>query len=480
MTFFKHIAFVVLFILTFFAHAQKKTLIIDSDAGTDDYRAIILMLQLNNYDVKAIVFSDGNLFPDKGAYRCEVLLKCFNKSNILVGSGKKTMYNKPMWRKYAEAIPWTTCYNEPLKQTTYPSAKEIIINILQNSPDKSVVIASLGSLSNLYEVLTTNTKLSEKIEKIVWYNSPDIYSGTNYVFAPKAAEYVLSLNIPIFLIHSISKNPVVYSNEMLENIKHISTQAAKQIFFQLDIMKKDENTNHLHLWDELVSLYLANPDIFTLKVNVKQPNIYFITNYETESLKRLYIQIIEGTYKPNFGVVFSVFPNDSFFYRDDVNKIREQLIQRYGNEEFELSVLTSEIHNHLGVYSILGVKMGLYAREILQAPLSKMNIISYAGKYPPLSCLNDGIMIATGNTPAINGIQIDTSKSQPLVKFCYRQRCILLSLKTEIYQRIKSELEAASIQFGLSNNEYWKAVRKLALYYWLELDRSKIFDVQEE
>lgn len=456
----------------------KESLIIDTDAGTDDYRAIILMLSLKQFDVKAITLSDGTLFPDKGAWRVENLLKCFNKEEIIIGVGKKTMYNKPIWRKYAETVPWSSCSKEMPIKISYPQAKDVITNVLSTAKDKSVTIVCLGSLSNVYETLKENSSLTEKIKVLIWYNSSDIQHSTNYVFEPKAANFVLNLNIPIRLIQTIKDKSLSYSSHFVKQISQVQTKYAKEIIYQMEYFYKHSDTTHLRFWDELCALYIANPDFFSMKENVKEPRIQFAYDYEIEKLKKLYIQILNETYRPRQHVVFSIFPTDSIYYADDVNQIKNKIISKYGEEEFMLGTIASEIHNHLGIYTILGVKMGLYAREILNVPKNQIKVVSYAGNVQPLSCLNDGIMVATGSTPAYGLFAVNDSIIVPTAMFCYKSKCIKLTLKKEVHEMIHKQIQDAVYTFTISSSEYWKTIRKLALQHWDSLDRNKIFDIE--
>ena len=86
------------------------------------------------------------------------------------------------------------------------------------------------------------------------------------------------------------------------------------------------------------------------------------------------------------------------FYADDVRDIVGNCIQRYGEEEWQAVTLTNEIHGHLGIYSTLGAKMGIRARELFRkrGAEGEMQILSFAGNVPPVSCLNDGLQVSTG------------------------------------------------------------------------------------
>ena len=62
--------------------------------------------------------------------------------------------------------------------------------------------------------------------------------------------------------------------------------------------------------------------------------------------------------------VLKNFPLHPTHYADDVAQILTPSIERYGEQEWQAIVQTNELHGHLGIYSTIGAKMGLYAREL--------------------------------------------------------------------------------------------------------------------
>jgi pyrimidine-specific ribonucleoside hydrolase len=88
--------------------------------------------------------------------------------------------------------------------------------------------------------------------------------------------------------------------------------------------------------------------------------------------------------------VINVFPTDPAFYSSNVEPFVTEIIRKYGIDEWTSSVYTNELHRHLGVFSIIGVKMGIRAREYFDTGVDEFSTISFAGSDPPLSCINDG------------------------------------------------------------------------------------------
>ena len=143
------------------------------------------------------------------------------------------------------------------------------------------------------------------------------------------------------------------------------------------------------------------------------------------------------------------------------------------DEEYRLVKLTNEIHGHIGIYSIIGTKMGLYARELLG---ERPSVLSYAGKTPPLSCLNDGLQIGSGATLGRGLIEV-SAEGEPCPKalFTAGEKRFTLQLKAEYARQIQADIQEAEAAFG-HTPQYWAHIEHLALQYWKDWDRAQIFE----
>jgi pyrimidine-specific ribonucleoside hydrolase len=179
-------------------------------------------------------------------------------------------------------------------------------------------------------------------------------------------------------------------------------------------------------------------------------------------------------------VVFSAFPDQRELFAYDVRKIMDSVISRYGPEEWKACVMTDEFHGHLGVFSIVGAKMGIKAREYFGVGPDVLTVISHAGTKPPYSCLNDGIQVSTGATIGQGLITVVTEPhARPEAVFTCRERSLRLKLKEEYLAVIDGDIEEGILKFGLTDDGYWKLIRRSALEYWLEWDRDVIFEETE-
>jgi pyrimidine-specific ribonucleoside hydrolase len=178
---------------------------------------------------------------------------------------------------------------------------------------------------------------------------------------------------------------------------------------------------------------------------------------------------------PRTNVVLSRFPTDPEAFQPDVAPLVTEIIERHGAEEWKAALLTNELHRHLGMYSLVGVKMGIRAREVLRASLDDLRVESHAGRQPPVSCLTDGLQVATGASLGRGAIDVVGDDQEPEAVFVSGGARLRLSLKPGIRDRIRRDVGEATRRHGPLSSEYFEEIRRLSLRYWLELGRREIF-----
>ena len=177
---------------------------------------------------------------------------------------------------------------------------------------------------------------------------------------------------------------------------------------------------------------------------------------------------------------FVKFPYSQEWYAEDIAFIMDEVIRRYGTDEWRACILTNEIHRHIGIFSIIGVKMGILALELLGTNRDNLNVISFTGSHPPFSCLNDGIQVSTGATTGHGTIKV-ISDAKPTIKavFQIQNLEVIIKLKEEYINKAESSISKGRAFLPVSHDLYWNNVRRYGLEYWLEWDRHKIFDYKK-
>jgi len=224
----------------------------------------------------------------------------------------------------------------------------------------------------------------------------------------------------------------------------------------------------------MTAIFLHYPELFVCKT---LGNISDCMPSDLNGLHESTIKILKGETVAGNQVIRE-FPVDPSFYFDDINGSVTEIIKKYGKDEWQSGVLANELHRHLGVFAIIGVKMGIRAREYFNTGVDEFKVTSFAGSTPPVSCFNDGLQVSTGATPGHGLLTvINDQTASPSAEFTYLNRKIRITLKPEITEKINAELKEINFVYGLDSNTYWELVRKNSIKYWLSMDRHEIFEI---
>jgi hypothetical protein len=93
------------------------------------------------------------------------------------------------------------------------------------------------------------------------------------------------------------------------------------------------NQGHFKLCDELVAVYLLNPELFDVTVlhnNIRQR---FDRDYDEVAVREAIGDMIRGSYARGGNVVFNRFPDDRELFTYDVRRIMDSAIRRYGYDD---------------------------------------------------------------------------------------------------------------------------------------------------
>jgi inosine-uridine nucleoside N-ribohydrolase/formylmethanofuran dehydrogenase subunit E len=455
------------------------TVIVDTDGAIDDMRAISLLLARPEIIIKAILLSDGSLSPGEGAEKVTSLLHEFNYNNIPVACGDIMKGINPPWRQFNRQISWG---RETGSRVTGLNAVDCLSEILSRANEK-IILVCLGPLTNIGQLIKGNANLLSKIERIIWYNeSVKPLLGFNYECDKEAAERVFKSGVRIDVISNLNNEKVFFDSSVYDVCRQSETRLAAILYYvhSQQVVLEKLKQNHFRLCDDLVALYLTNPELFDINIMTGKLNVRYNQDYNVQGVKEAIFDMINGVYVSERNVVFNRFPVQREMFNYDVRPIIDSAIARYGSDEWKANVMTDEFHGHLGVFSIVGAKMGIRARELFGVGPDMLEVVTYAGTKPPYSCLNDGIQVSTGATLGMGTIHLVTdSITKPSAVFTYKGRSVRISLKKEYFEKVDADINEGILKFGLMDDGYWKLIRHNALKYWVEWDRNKIFDIAE-
>jgi pyrimidine-specific ribonucleoside hydrolase len=454
-------------------------LLIDTDAALDDLRAISLFLASPEFEILAITASDGALSPEEGLIKIKALLNSFGHEGIPIGMGSVVQEKAPSWRSFCQKVRWGN--EENAKTITEILAVDLILSAIQGE-DESVTIVCLGGLTNIAGALEVKPPIIDRISKIVWYNdSAEPLSGTNYEIDREAAQAVVSSGVPLEIISNSRKDAFVFDTQILQSIGAVHSPYGEKIFttHSDESVRERIESGHLMLWDDLLPVYLLYPGLFEGKISKKAGRLRLLTVRNVDDIKIKFLEILRSRNEAK-SLVFKRFPDAPELFAEDVRPYMNRIIQKYGKEEWRAGVLTNELHGHLGIYSIIGAKMGMRARQYFNIGVDDISIISYAGSTPPLSCMNDGLQVSTGGTVGHGLFRVSSEPPyRPEAAFTFKGRTIQIRLKDQYWDSVRADIQKGIELYGSGTEDNWKYVRRLAIKYWLEWDRRKIFILEE-
>jgi len=460
--------------LALFSHPWKPGhyVIVDTDGGIDDIKALTMLLASPDVRVLAVTVSPGSLNADAACIKVKSLLNSFFHEGIPVGINRECNFKSP---DFPVALNTKWGEESGISNENIPDCLKLIDEILSHETN-NVSFICLGGLSTAYQALKEIPAFRQLVKEIIW--SADGLAdkeGFNYKIDKSSADKVLKGVIPIRVVKESGGN-LFYDESMTKTISRIPTTYADRIsgFLSSELAK-----NHTYSYsanDEMVVLCLHYPELFE---TLKNGNNSECTPGNIMLLKEGTVKILAGeTVAKN--QVIREFPVDPSFYFPDIEPSVTNILMKYGKDEWISGVIANELHRHLGVFAIIGVKMGIRAREYFNTGVDEFSAVSFAGSIPPLSCMNDGIQVSTGSTPGHGLLEVrNESRAAPSVEFTYMNRKIKLTLKPEIAEKISAELKEINFIYGLDSNIYWELVRKNTIKYWLSLDRHDIFRIEE-
>ncbi len=453
----------------------KYHVIIDTDGALDDMRSISMFLSGHDIRVLAITCSQGTLLPDSVFGKVKSLLSAYHHEGIQVGIGKKTGLELPGWSSFAQNINWGN--GSEVKSLQVPEDATLLLDrTTENYRDKITLIA-LGSLKTYADWIKSNPAVMDKIDRIIWYNHPEIDNGFNYQASPESYDYIRERDIDLVVVSNPSGSFII-DQTYLDAIKNADSPYAGHIVNihkQPGIQKRIAD-QHLRFWDDVIPLYMTVPMLFESEEKEGITHARLLQSIPGPFIYESVGTLLESATATN-NRVFISFPVDEALYKPEYAEVLHTTLEKFGPVEWKAISMTNEIHGHTGIYSIIGAKLGIRAMEYFNVGINNMEVISFAGNQPPLSCFNDGIQISTGATIGQGLITIsDSIYAEPTAIFEFNDQQVKISLKPGIAEQMREDIRYGVQTYGLLTDPYWLYIEELALRYWSEFSRFEICD----
>ncbi|HTC36089.1 MAG TPA: nucleoside hydrolase [Bryobacteraceae bacterium] len=271
------------------AWAQTAPVLIDTDAGSDDFMAIALLLSDPSVTIDAVTVVNGLAHVGPGARNITRLLDLAGRDQVPVFAGRETPLRgtvefPPEWRKIADDLPGVDLPASSRPPERKPAAAYLVDRLRTGPP---VRILALGPLTNLAEALTHAPAIAKNIQEIVIMGGAFHASGNlgdggvfhtknttaewNIFVDPLAASIVFKSGIPIRLIALDATNKVPISPEFLREFESKAHSPVGRAV--TEVLKADRETidaGIFYAWDPLAAAALLKPAIVkTLPVHIE-------------------------------------------------------------------------------------------------------------------------------------------------------------------------------------------------------------------
>lgn len=404
-----------LFALLAFAQAPKP-IIIDTDAGSDDYMAIAFLLARADVKIEAITVVNGLAHVEPGVRNVEALIRLSGKTGIPVYPGRATPlagsneFPAP-WRQTSDDLPGVT-----LPRDSAVARRETALAYYRHRLKQPARILALGPLTNLAEAIQGQPALAANITELVIMggavrvpgNLPDggVFrtqnrtAEWNIFIDPTAASQVLRA------VKTIKLVPLDVTNQVPIRMSHVAdftagANSTRLGRFMIELLKTDEpliRERYFYAWDPLAAAAIVEPKLLAFApVAIEIPTSGPMEGRTTEIFQgRPNVQAALGGERPTFPLVFHTLFYNAFASPAN-QKIYDLLIQ---------NGTVIDPKNGLNTRRDVAIKDGKIARVAENIPaLHASKAVDAAGHYvtPGLIDIHVHVFPATGKKGVYNG-----------------------------------------------------------------------------
>jgi pyrimidine-specific ribonucleoside hydrolase len=261
--------------------SAQNPIIIDTDAGSDDFMAVSLLLSHPSVSIDAITVVNGLAHVEAGARNMGRLLDLAGRKHVPVFAGRNiplhgTAEFPADWRKISDDLPGVAL-PPPSRPPETKRAAEYLVEKLRNARTP-VQILALGPLTNIAEALERDHSVASNIREIVVMGGAVRMPGNlqdggvfhtnnqtaewNIFVDPLAARIVFRSGVPIRLIALDATNKVHIGPEFLREFQAKARSPLGQVVAGvLEADRESIDAGIFYAWDPLAAAALLRPSI---------------------------------------------------------------------------------------------------------------------------------------------------------------------------------------------------------------------------
>lgn len=263
----------------------EKTVIIDTDAGSDDLMAIAFLLSRPDIRVDAITIVNGMAHVPAGGRNVLRLLDLAGRRDIPVYLGRETPLSgnaefPAEWRRDSDDLPGVTLPEQHRAAESLPADEYLSKRLAEAA--RPVIVLALGPMTNLAAAFTRAPRAAHAIRQLIimggaigvsgnlgdggLFKTDNTSSEWNMFIDPAGAKIVFSSGAPIRLVPLDATQRVPIDMAMFEEFQaHAATPLARFVAQVLATNRESIRQGFYFAWDPLAAAILASPLIATFR-----------------------------------------------------------------------------------------------------------------------------------------------------------------------------------------------------------------------
>jgi len=425
------------------SHASEgetaRNLIIDTDMGLDDARAIFALIASRADEIKCFVTVEGSASLGKACDNLVGLLESMDIDDVPIYRGFRGINSAPPWRAISNTMA-NTPFPPPHEIEVGQKTLDNLVKVISKSgPD--VTYVALGPLTNLARLEEHRPGILHSTGCIMLPGKVKIKGKSIYLKSwnldadEKAAETVFK-SARELLIVDVSCADKLAAAELLGKLSSSSPAAGwiKKNLKSLENMKK-----HIFIYDEL--LIPAVLDKGGLKLSGKK---YSLDNKKNGSY------ILKEDSKGNITIAQLKSCKRAVA---QLKEYWEKPVPKHDHSA-ELSIparkLIKAFHGHLGPYVVLGFRASRIALSTLgHSGHFGISAEVFSTLKPPRSCFIDGVQLGSGCTLGKRNIEVHSTETPPHVTFStFGGDTLSVFLKNSVPSLIDSLIQIGGVEYA--------------------------------
>jgi pyrimidine-specific ribonucleoside hydrolase len=275
------------------ARAQSAPIIVDTDAGSDDFMSVALLLSYPTVRIDAITVVNGLAHVDAGARNMGRLLDLAGRKHVPVFAGRDAPLRghaefPAEWRRISDDPPGVSL--PPAARSPEPKrAADYLVERLRDAREPIQILA-LGPLTNIAEALERDRSIAGNIREIVImggavrapgnlrdggvFHTENSTAEWNMFIDPMAAGIVFRSGVPIRLIALDATNKVHIGPEFLRQFEAKAlTPLGRVVAEVLHADRETIDAGIFYAWDPLAAAALLRPSLVKtvpMHIEIKQ------------------------------------------------------------------------------------------------------------------------------------------------------------------------------------------------------------------